>query len=211
MALFYEKKSGFSLIEILLVLGITLSLAVGAFFLYDKVRYNGYFNETNRELTNMSSQALILAYNSGYDTYNAGANTSVTPSFPHDDIATGLLELPAESYLSWNGRKYKSPYGGVITTWIYQAGFPSQFYSYSINVQMMNFNVNSCIQLATTQAARKELFELRVGYGNTLIFYTDDRTGKRSKSEKEIKEGIYKQCQLLLENGEEPILIFQYA
>lgn len=186
-----NTKKAFSLIEILLILSITITFLVGVFYLYQKVSTDFKIKELNRELTSISSQAINLAYSSGFDTINADASAFGTP-FPHDMIETSLVSIPTPSYSSWNGRYYKSPFGGKVNTWLYVMDTPSRFNSYEIRAEIGS-DPAVCIAIAYEQVRNKNAQSMYIN--NQSIFSTNNRTGVRDKSEKEIKDQIIPACE----------------
>lgn len=132
------NKKGFSLLELLLVLGIIAALIVGAFIIYPKVQTSV---QTNRELKNLAAiKANIDSLYTGKSDYTGLNTVSLAQAnvFPDDMTSKG------NSSISSGGRLIylpKNVWGGDVTVSMYNT---VNYYQ----ITYMNVPIESCIKLA---------------------------------------------------------------
>lgn len=184
-----KRKEGYTLIELLLSLSLIALILVSVFFVYNKTTTDMKTNEMIKELNNISSQAINLSFGNNM---NQGGDPYKT-SFPHEMIDTSLIALETPSYHSWNGRLYKSPFGGEVSTWVYNLGSPAIFSSYNITINSINDD-GACFKIANSQINRELTNNISIN-GN-LVFSVNNKTGKIEQKESEIKDNILKHCKI---------------
>jgi type II secretory pathway pseudopilin PulG len=99
-----KKNQGFSLVEILLVIGIIIALAIAAFILYPRVQSSQQANAESQNITAILAQTKQVFSNGTYDDLT-------------NDVANAARIFPSSMNGNVNaaGTAIKNVWGGVVT------------------------------------------------------------------------------------------------
>lgn len=186
------NKKGFSLIEILLVLGVLAAIMVTSFMLFQYVSTEYKTTTVIKDIKSIPAQVSNIIDTQGINTFNASPNNnrSDLERSIFSEISTEMTKNPVVVYKS---PSFKSPFGGEVSFYLQdkQNGSSGGYYitiqALMLEFQNADFNSGSCMKIAKAAFKEENISDATIGsYGieATLSEETINRLIAEACSEK---------------------------
>ena len=157
----FKRRRGFSLIELLLVLGVIAILLVAAFVIYPRVRLA---NQVNSEVTNIAAiQANVrsmMAPTNGQ--YSLVGSDSVTTTATMNNARVFPAGMNSGNY---EGSDIRNAWGGLVSVRATTVTHSTLLVGRGFSINYDDVPSDACVELITR--AMKNFYAVQVAFGNT--------------------------------------------